>query len=559
MSTRKSASLCVGLVGLLGCAGDATLVQGDEEIIFPRAQLAAPRLVAPLSTATVTTRRPPLRWSLAEGEQGAIVEVCRDRACRSIEALVAVTGSAAPSWFPALAPGVHFWRVYGFRGLVRSASPSATWEFRVGPRSAAVASSYGQASDYNGDGYSDLAIPASEVGGPASQVYVYHGSPAGLGPRPDQVIAAPTTGAYALEWAATSSSLDVGDLNGDGYSDMAVRAVWRDAPTPDEVATVFVHHGGPRGLDPLPSRVLPSATDYGTEHGFAISAAGDLNGDGYGDLALGDIGVAERFDDNAGFVHVYYGSADGVADAPDVTLANPSREHLFGWALAGGGDFNADSFSDLLATGPMRSNGAGYFRVFAGRSPGVAWEAVVSTPNPDTRGGSKLGSLATLAGDVNADGYSDAVVAQRGFSVYEEGVARYVPGTRYLVYLGGASGLSSGAAQALGSREGEAVFLRAPGGSGDVNGDGYSDLATPTLTGEVKVFFGGASGYSDTPRTLALIGDPPQYGIYGARLTASIAHDFNRDGYSDLYTRGRIHPGNATGVTPDPVVVLRRP
>jgi hypothetical protein len=36
MSTRKSASLCVGLVGLLGCAGDATLVQGDEEIIFPR-------------------------------------------------------------------------------------------------------------------------------------------------------------------------------------------------------------------------------------------------------------------------------------------------------------------------------------------------------------------------------------------------------------------------------------------------------------------------------------------------------------------------------------------
>src|SRR5579863_5528448 len=49
---------------------------------IPRvAGLAVPRLIAPLSTATVTSRRPTLRWVLADGIDSAHVQICADRAC----------------------------------------------------------------------------------------------------------------------------------------------------------------------------------------------------------------------------------------------------------------------------------------------------------------------------------------------------------------------------------------------------------------------------------------------------------------------------------------------
>lgn len=393
-------------------------------------------------------------------------------------------------------------------------------------------------------------------------MYVYFGSRTGLGARPGRVLSGPTSGVYSLEWGVTSTSLDAGDLNGDGYSDVVVRALRTDAlTTSGPVAHALVYHGGPSGPSARPTQVLPSVTTPGTEHGFALAAAGDLNGDGYGDLSVGDISVPEQYDDNAGFVHVYYGGADGVPSVPDVTLAMPSREHLFGWALAGGGNFNADAFADLFVTEPTRSGGAGYFRVFPGRSSGVAWDAVTVTPNPDTRGSSKIGTMAAQAGDVNGDGYSDVVVGQRGFSVTRDGRPVYIPGTRLLVYFGGPSGLSSTFGQDLGSTEEDAVFLLVPAGSGDVNGDGYSDLAAPTANAEIKLFLGGASGYAPAAAATlpALITPSSSSGIYSSHVSASVAHDFDRDGYSDLYTSGRVYRGGAAGLSTVPALVLTGP
>ena len=263
MKHLASASMFAFAVGLSGC-GDASISpdeqasQQGQEIIFPTSRISPPRLVSPLSTATVTSRATPLRWKLGHGQQGALVQICRDRSCRSVEFLLPVLGSALP-WLPSLRPGVHFWRAFSFRGLLRSAHPSATWEFRVGTRSSAVASSFGHAADYNGDGYSDLAVPATDVGGPADRVFVYHGSRRGLRARPDQQLSGVAGLARSLEWGSTSFDLDAGDLNGDGYSDMVVRAR-ETASTPSQL---YLYFGGPEGLPSTPSRVLPAASTPG--------------------------------------------------------------------------------------------------------------------------------------------------------------------------------------------------------------------------------------------------------------------------------------------------------
>jgi len=546
MNHVAKASLFAFAAALSGC-GDASISPGEQasqqgqEIIIPTSRLSPPRLVSPLSTAMVTSRTTKLRWRLDPGQQGALVEICRDRSCRSVEFLLPVLGSALP-WLPSLRPGVHFWRTYSFRGLLRSVLPSATWEFRVGPRSSPVASSFGHAADYNGDGYSDLAVPATDVGGPADRVFVYHGSRRGLHARPDQQLSGVAGLSRSLEWGTTSFDLDAGDLNGDGYSDMVVRAR-ETASTPTQL---YLYFGGPEGLPSRPSRVLPAASTPGYEHGFSFGAAGDLDGDGYGDLASGDISVPERLDDNAGFVHLYHGSEDGPGEAPTLTIAETRREQLLGWALAAAGNFDGDGFSELLVTSPQRSSGLGRFVVYPGSATGLSPDTAVETPNPDPRGGSKLGDAATMAGDINGDGYSDVVVSQRTFGSSER---------RLLVWLGAASGLSATAAQTLTADSLDSNFARSLSGGGDLDGDGYSDLAATLVTGEVRVYLGGPSGYSlpaaATVAVLAEASDGP--------WSVSINHDFNRDGHADLYARGRVFYGATTGLSGAPALQLTTP
>jgi hypothetical protein len=177
-----------------------------QEPAYDAGAVAAPRPIMPLSTATVTSRRPMLRWALADGTDGAHVTICRDRACASVVAAFDAVGtSAAPA--ADLPPGVMFWRLQGriTGGVGTAVSP--TWEFTVGARTAPVNTSWGATLDVNGDGYADLAVGAPGAG----QVEIYHGGANDRFTSSATTLRAPDAPSGRFGNAVASA----GDVNGD--------------------------------------------------------------------------------------------------------------------------------------------------------------------------------------------------------------------------------------------------------------------------------------------------------------------------------------------------------
>jgi hypothetical protein len=110
---------------------------------------------------------------------------------------------------------------------------------------------------------------------------------------------------------------------------------------------------------PVPTAASAAGAIPASAGGAGSSVAGDFNGDGLGDLAIGVVGEDVNGHVDAGAVNVLYGSATGVKstgnqfwtqDSPGVADASEDSD-FFGAALAAG-DFNADGFSDLAVSAP---------------------------------------------------------------------------------------------------------------------------------------------------------------------------------------------------------------
>lgn len=472
-----------------------------------------PQLIAPLSTASVTSRRPTLRWILPVGATSPVVDICPTRACATTIATVTVDGTGM-SGTPTtdLPTGIVFWRV---RATVGSGTGvSQVWEFSVGNRTATTANtSWGTILDVNGDGYADLAVSALGAASGNGKVYVFHGSATGLSTTASSVI----TGAGNQFGKAVASA---GDINGDGYADLIVGA-------PLGNGAAYVYLGGPSGLGATPSAastLLPTASS--TNFGSAVASAGDVNGDGYADVVVG-----APFPASQGAVFVYLGGANGLGATPPLPSAiTISPGGGFGTAVASA-DANGDGYSDVIVGAPAATYngitpGPGKVYVYRGSSSGlvVASPTVIPAPTGFAFGGAVAG------GDVNGDGYADIAVGQITVGAMTSGAA--------YVFLGGSS-ISTTPASVWGTIPspssaqyygfGTSVALA------DVDGDGFEDLAvgadTTDHTGAVYVYAATGGALSATPTTPA---DPT--GVNGHFGTYALARggDFNVDGKQDL-------------------------
>jgi hypothetical protein len=318
------------------------------------------------------------------------------------------------------------------------------------------------------------------------------------------------------------------DFDGDGYVDAAIAAPGADGARPGEidVGRVLIWRGGPAGLDPAPPRML-SPPDPSPYDGFGASlSAGDLDADGYADLAVGAAGIdraGRRRGTDRGAVYLYRGSADGLYAAPVARLEAPvPLDHdRFGYALSAAGDFDGDRRADLAigapsSEGDATDTGAVYLftgpAALAGTSPhGVLTVDDFGTPAEHAY--RRFGSAVSIVGDVDGDGIAELAV---GTSGPDRGLA--------LLYRGSREGIAKKPWTILrdptpgaGSDFGDSV-----GAAGDVDGDGHADVvigAAGTRRGERQggsiLIYPGTGGGVGAPR---MVDGPVEQAHFGRSL-----------------------------------------
>jgi MYXO-CTERM domain-containing protein len=389
----------------------------------------------------------------------------------------------------------------------------------------------GGAGDVNGDGYADVIAAAPGVINPQSaegraSLYLGSAETTGLRAVSDRGIESNTAGAGLGTVTAAA-----GDVNGDGFADYAVAAPNFGGANN---GTVFLYHGGAAGADGTPDGTLTGPAGAG--FGKAVAAAGDINGDGFGDLVVG----APNFGDGQaeeGRIFVYLGSAGGItAGTAPVTFDSDSAGALLGSAV-GGADTNGDGLFDVVAGAPGLGNGqAAEGRVYLFRGSFAGFIATSPVIVESDVADARLGAAVAGAGDFNNDGFGDVVAGAPGYSDGEIGEGRI-----YL-YPGSAAGL--GAPITRESDQANAALGTSVDSAGDADGNGFADIVAGAPgagggAGVVFVYDSDAAGLTATPFSFAS-------GVAGANLGASVAGggDLDADGVGDIVAGA---PGFANG------------
>jgi hypothetical protein len=462
--------------------------------------------------------------------------------------------------------------------------------------------SISSAGDVNGDGFDDLLIASyhedainayeSELGA----VYVVFGKADGWtsdidlasldgtdgfrldGPAVD-------TGSFFFNFARFEVS-SAGDVNGDGFDDVIVGGFFDD----DRNGASFVIFGKADGwtaevsidsLDGTNGFRLEGVAPYDYA-GFAVSSAGDINGDGFDDLIVGAPDADPNAVHRAGSAYVIFGKADG-AWAPSMSLADLDGTNGFrmdgtnvydwlGTSVSDAGDVNGDGFDDfIVADSPVTqvgTDGLGSAFVIFGKSE--AWDPVFDLSTLDGTNGFRLDAvnpsgepplIVSSAGDLNGDGIDDLVIGASGDSPNGDVIA----GSTYVIF--GKTGAWDPVIT-LDTLDGTNGFRLDGGGSsyalsgysvssaGDVNGDGFDDLIVDVPraeygginSGSTYILYGKAGAWDPTMNLSSLDGTngfridrPDEFGFPDGRATA--AGDVNGDGFDDIFvSKGGADP-----------------
>lgn len=330
-----------------------------------------------------------------------------------------------------------------------------------------------------------------------------------------------------------------GDFDGDGYDDLAIGAPFENVGSVVDAGVVNVIYGSSNGLstaikpDQLWDQDVANVEDTAEtsdQFGFSLTA-GDFNGDGYDDLAIG-----VRFENigtivDAGAVNVIYGSAAGLSatTVPDQLWTQNSgnvegtceTSDYFGSQVAGG-DFNGDGYDDLAIGVPLEDVGtavdAGAVNVIYGSAAGLSattvpdqfWTQNSANVEGSCETGDQFG-VRLAVGNFNGDSQDDLAIG-----VYAEDVGSVVNAGAVNVIYGSAAGLSATTVpdqfwnqdvtdvEDLGETD---DFFGLSLAAGNFNGDPYDDLAigvpnedvnSVVDAGAVNVIYGSVGGLSAT-------------------------------------------------------------
>ncbi|MER5947319.1 N-acetylmuramoyl-L-alanine amidase [Streptomyces sp. NPDC001904] len=263
---------------------------------------------------------------------------------------------------------------------------------------------------------------------------------------------------------------------------------------------------------------VPGAGESGDEFG-ASTATGDVNGDGFTDLVVGQPGEDDTTGHkDRGAYTIVYGPGFTTGTGVNLDASYDLSGARFGSAVAVG-DFNADGTADVFAAS------TGHGGTWSARY-GDGWDSdsMVTTTEDN------LSFMDATSGDFNRDGYADIALD------YRDGAGL----GKVAWYKGGAGGLR------------KAATLTVKGGrsiaSGDLNGDGVDDIvigqpytseSSAHSGGQVTAVYGTAGTGLGTKVTTVhqSTSGVPGASEAGDAMGASVAvGDYNADGYADVLT-----------------------
>ncbi|TPQ21731.1 FG-GAP-like repeat-containing protein [Streptomyces sporangiiformans] len=399
-------------------------------------------------------------------------------------------------------------------------------------------------ADFNNDGYGDVATSAggATVGGKqtAGQIVALYGSASGVTSTKRTTVSQNTTGV-----PGTAESGDgfgwvsaYGDFDADGFDDLAVSAPGEDVDGDTDGGTVLVLWGSATGLSGGTTIKDPAVSSH-DRWGTAL-AAGDFDGDGTEDLAVGN---------SSNRVHVFKG---GINRSGTYGGRYSFTSDIMSGGGAGtinltAGDANGDKRTDLVVDGYETDSDYGWNTNFY--VPGTAAGLDAANARELKRG------VITGIADVNGDGYGDIVTGQDWDPAKDDtepSMPETSTGGKVHIIYGSADGpattvaVTQNSGNVPGSSE-RGDFFGSELSLGDVNGDGYADLSVGAPgenlnsvvdTGAVTVLYGSASGLNTTSgyqyfaqSTAGVPGTDEREDRFGGEVKLT---DVNGDGKADL-------------------------
>ncbi len=424
---------------------------------------------------------------------------------------------------------VIFGTANGFNPTLQLSSLNGTTGFKINGIAAGDYSgrSVSSAGDVNNDGYDDLLIGAFYADGSAvdsGQVYVVYGGASFSSTL--QLSALNGTNGFTISGVSADDHLgfsvsNAGDVNGDGIDDFILGAS-DSSPNGAASGTAYVIFGQDGGFgSSFDLTTLNGSNGFAIEGvsaddqlGIEVSGAGDVNGDGIGDLIVGAF-LDDTNGGDAGAAYVIFGASSGFSATFDPSTLNGSNGFAIlgaaagdnaGRGVSGAGDFNGDGYADLIigapgADGSSADSGSAY--VIFGK--GTSFSSSINLGSLSGSNGFKLNGIdlddqvgvsVSSAGDVNGDGLDDLLISadnadpngnRSGETYVVFGRTSAMSASINLSALSGSDGFVINGINSA-DRSGLSVSS-----AGDVNGDGYDDMIIGAFLADPN---GSASGQS---------------------------------------------------------------
>jgi len=457
--------------------------------------------------------------------------------------------------------------------------------------------SVSDAGDINGDGIGDLVIgsPLSDPDGKsnAGVTYVLFGSTEGF----DLTLNASSlngtkgfviNGTQAGDQSGRSVS-NIGDINGDGVDDLAIGAPFSGISGDNSGAAYIIfgskesnYFSNPIELFGFGSKgLIIKGSNSAHNAGWAVSGAGDFNGDGIKDLLIGATNYDQEESGIQGESYVIFGKEGGFSSTIDLSniglndglkIISDDPNNL-GYSVSDAGDINNDGIDDLIIGAPYadpdpNGNNSGSSYVIYGRridsdSENPVTSNIIKVGNFDSstdnftgftgftingQGVDQSGFFVSKAGDINGDGIADIIIGARDGNPNGKEVA----GRAYIIFgkqgdigyvfnlsdLNGSNGFTINGIEAFDNAGWSVSDL------GDINDDGIDDIIigannANNTSGQSYVIYGSRSSFSSTFELSDLNGTNG-FIINGIAEDSNLGHsvsgagDVNGDGVNDL-------------------------